>query len=204
MKPVAASVPTRSEHGAERRGLILDATVRLLTREGLGAVTHRAVAREADVPLAATTYYFDSKDELLSEALTLLVAHEVELLSARATELGDAIKSPADLAKALAEVLTSRGEEDRRMLLAKFEVYLEAARRPALRGPVARWIETFTGLAEGALAAAGASDPKAAAPVMVAAIDGLLTHALTRGIDAGVEERIRGQFERLVLALTRS
>lgn len=195
------SAPVRSEHGAERRGKILDATVRLLTREGLGAVTHRAVAREADVPLAATTYYFDSKDDLLSEALQRLVTHEVELLSTRAGELGDTITSPSGLAAALADVLTARDEQDRRMLLAKFEVYLEAARRPALREPVARWIATFEGLAEGALGAAGAADPKRSAPLLVAAIDGLLTHALTRGIEvdsgASVQEHLEAVIGRL-------
>jgi DNA-binding transcriptional regulator YbjK len=71
------SAPARSEQGAERRAAILDATVRLMVREGLAAVTHRAVAREAGVPLAATTYYFASKDELVVEALEILVKDEI-------------------------------------------------------------------------------------------------------------------------------
>ena len=195
--------PVRSEHGTERRKTILDASVRLMTREGLRAVTHRAVAREAGVPLAATTYYFDSKEELLTEALRLLVTHEIDLLSARSAELGAEISTPDQLASALADALTARGEEDRRMLLAKFEIYLEAARNPALREPVARWMETFQGLAEGALAAAGAPDPKRSAPLMVAAIDGLLTHALTRGLEGGDLAELRDQLERLISALAR-
>ena len=54
----------RAAQGAERRAVILAATVRILRSRGLAAVTHRRVAEEADVPLAATTYYFSSKDEL--------------------------------------------------------------------------------------------------------------------------------------------
>jgi DNA-binding transcriptional regulator YbjK len=196
-----AGTPVLSEHGAERRGVILDATVRLLTREGLTAVTHRAVAREAGVPLAATTYYFDSKDELLTEALQRLVTHEVELLSLRAGELGNSINSPGELAAALAEVLTARSEDERRMLLAKFEVYLEAARRPALREPVAKWSETFEGLAAGALEAAGAVDPKGTAPLLVAAIDGVLAHALSRGLEVDSATAVRERLEFLISRL---
>jgi DNA-binding transcriptional regulator YbjK len=199
----ATQVPAaRSEHGAERRSLIIDATVALLTREGIGAVTHRAVAREADVPLAATTYYFESKDELITEALERLVTHEVDVFEERSNALGASINSPEALAVALADVLTSRGEDERRMALAQFEVYLEAARRPALRAPVARWIETFTQLSEVALVAAGAPDPKERAPVMVAAIDGILMHALTHGLDSAGEAEVRDRVERLVLTLT--
>jgi DNA-binding transcriptional regulator YbjK len=34
-------------------------------------ITHRAVAEEAVVPIAATTYYFASKEELIAEAFRL-------------------------------------------------------------------------------------------------------------------------------------
>jgi len=54
------TAPRPAPHGPARRRSILEATVRLLVRGGLAGVTHRAVAREADVPLAATTYYFRS------------------------------------------------------------------------------------------------------------------------------------------------
>src|SRR5262249_59005138 len=61
------SAPARSERGAAKRRRILEATLAIVGREGAGAVTHRAVAREAGVPLAATTYYFSSRHDLLAE-----------------------------------------------------------------------------------------------------------------------------------------
>ncbi|MGZ4481779.1 MAG: TetR/AcrR family transcriptional regulator, partial [Gaiellales bacterium] len=45
-----------------RRQAILEATLRVIRDSGVHAVTLRAVAAEAGVPLAATTYYFESKD----------------------------------------------------------------------------------------------------------------------------------------------
>jgi TetR/AcrR family transcriptional regulator, regulator of biofilm formation and stress response len=186
----------RSEQGAERRAAILAATVRLLVRDGLASVTHRAVARETGVPLAATTYYFASKDELVGEALAILVEDEIRRVSERAAALGDDISSPSRSAAAVAEVLFPDAEAAGG-LLAKFEVYLEAARRPGLRATAAHWQREFTRLAEGALALAGASDPKRLAPLLVAGVDGMLVHRLSEGIDDLDVSRLRSQLEQL-------
>ncbi|MDK8465316.1 TetR family transcriptional regulator [Marinobacter sp. SS13-12] len=54
-----------------RRLEILEATLRIAARDGLRGIKHRAVAREADVPLAATTYYFRDIQELISDSFML-------------------------------------------------------------------------------------------------------------------------------------
>jgi DNA-binding transcriptional regulator YbjK len=51
------------------RNAIVEATIRLVGRDGVDGVTHRAVAREAGVSLSSTTYHFASRDEIVSEAL---------------------------------------------------------------------------------------------------------------------------------------
>lgn len=58
----------KSEH---RRRLILEAALRIVVREGVRGIRHRAVAKEADVPLAATTYYFKDIQELIVDTFTL-------------------------------------------------------------------------------------------------------------------------------------
>lgn len=58
----------KSEH---RRREILEATLRIVRTEGVRGIRHRAVAKEAAVPLAATTYYFKDIDELIVDAFTL-------------------------------------------------------------------------------------------------------------------------------------
>ena len=189
--------PRREAQRAERRGAILDATVAILTSEGIDAVTHRAVARAADVPLAATTYYFSSKDELIGEALSTLVDDEIERLDERARELGPALRSPSDAAAAVAETLCPDAAA-LGGLLAKLELYLEAARRPGLRQTAVDWQRAFTELATSSLALAGAGDPARMAPLLVAAADGILVHALSHGI-SGEErvEEVRGLLEQL-------
>jgi len=193
----ATRSPRQADKRAVRRAAILAATIRILSRDGLAAVTHRAVAREAEVPLAATTYYFSSKDELVTEALAILVDEEIARLGARALEMGEALASPGEAAAALAEVLMPDAEVAG-ALLAKFEVYLEAARRPVLRATAAQWRVAFTDLAESSLRLAGAADPTRLAPIVVAGIDGILVHELSDGRpDAGDVERLRARLEQL-------
>ena len=63
-----------SRQGSEqRRQQILDADMRILIRDGVRAVRHRAVAAEAQVPLSATTYYFKDIDDLLTDAFAQYV-----------------------------------------------------------------------------------------------------------------------------------
>lgn len=63
-----------SRAGSEqRRQAILDAAMRIIVRDGVRAVRHRAVAAEAQVPLSATTYYFKDINDLISDTFTLFV-----------------------------------------------------------------------------------------------------------------------------------
>lgn len=47
---------------------IIDAAMRIIGREGLANLTHRKVAAEAEVSLAATTYFYASKEDLIADA----------------------------------------------------------------------------------------------------------------------------------------
>ncbi len=55
----------------QRRRVILEAALRIVVNEGVRGIRHRAVAKEAGVPLAATTYYFKDIQELIVDAFTL-------------------------------------------------------------------------------------------------------------------------------------
>ena len=67
-----------SEH---RRRLILEAALRIVVREGVRGIRHRAVAKEADVPLAATTYYFKDIQELINDTFTLYAEQALEVVN---------------------------------------------------------------------------------------------------------------------------
>ena len=64
---------------------MLDAAVELLTDGGFAAVSHRAVANAARLPLAATTYYFRSRDDLIAAAFKLMVERDLAATRERFT-----------------------------------------------------------------------------------------------------------------------
>jgi TetR/AcrR family transcriptional regulator, regulator of biofilm formation and stress response len=191
---------TRAEQRAERRRAIIDAALRIIASRGLPAVTHRTVAREAGVPLAATTYYFASKDEILSEALESLAAVEVDRLEALTANVVAATQSRAELAAALGEALIPEPADAERTWLAQFEIYVEAARNPALRPAVIRWREAFVELAASALRAIGAPDPERRAAIAVAAINGILLDRL-RGVGENPEATMAAHLDDLFALL---
>jgi len=71
-----------SRAGSEqRRRLILEAALRIVIREGVRGIRHRAVAKEADVPLAATTYYFKDIQELINDTFAFYAEQALEVVN---------------------------------------------------------------------------------------------------------------------------
>lgn len=65
----------------QRRREILEAALRIVVSEGVRGIRHRAVAKEAGVPLAATTYYFKDIQELIVDTFTLYTEKALETVS---------------------------------------------------------------------------------------------------------------------------
>jgi DNA-binding transcriptional regulator YbjK len=71
-----------SRAGSEqRRRLILEAALRIVIREGVRGVRHRAVAKEAEVPVAATTYNFKAFQELINDTFTLYAEQSLDVVN---------------------------------------------------------------------------------------------------------------------------
>jgi len=182
---------------ASRREQILEATLRVIGRSGRQAVTHRAVAEEAGVPLGSTTYYFDSRDDLLGQALEHVAASEVARYGRRAEELRT-VSSPRELADRLIDDLVAAAT-DRVAYIAEYELWLEAGRRPELRGAAQSWCDAEQRSVAGALEALGSTDPATDASIVVAAIDGLGERTLGREDDpAQAAEEFRPELRRLI------
>jgi TetR/AcrR family transcriptional regulator, regulator of biofilm formation and stress response len=189
---------TLQPRGVRRRDELLRAALRVIGERGLGAATHRAIAEAADVPSATTTYYFASLDELLEEALRLFAREEVARLRALADALAAAGGvTPAEAAAVFAQELT-RGRADEPAQIAQFELYIEAARRPALRAAAGECLDAYAAVAEAAMRAAGAREPAEAARAGVALVDGTGLDAI-----AGGAERSADELRRALLALFR-
>jgi DNA-binding transcriptional regulator YbjK len=180
-----------------RREQILEATLRVIGREGREAVTHRAVAEEAGVPLGSTTYYFDSRDDLLGQALEHVSALEVERYGRLSEDLRS-VKSGRDLADRLISELVAAAE-DRVAYIAEYELWLEAGRRPDLREAAQNWCNAEQGAVAAAMETLGSSDPRADASIVVAALDGLGERVLAREDDpASAAKELKPELRRLI------
>ena len=166
---MAATRTPQQARGEERRERILRAALAVIGRCGIGAVTHRSVAEEAQVPLGSLTYWFASKDDLLRAALRLFVDDEAQRLERAGAQLTDDL-SPEEIAERFAAVLAAGDPAEH---VAQFELYLEAARNPALRDVAGECFAAYERVTATALRAAGVTDPEATAALFVSLADGL-------------------------------
>lgn len=91
--------PTRAD-GIKRRRVILDAVRQTIIASGVQGVKHRAVAEAADVPLAATTYYFPDIHALLHDAFLdfcEMNIHQLQALELKGRELLSQMAAPNHL-----------------------------------------------------------------------------------------------------------
>lgn len=164
-----------------RRQRVADAAVTTLARAGLRGLTHRAVDRAAGLPAGSCSYYFRTRQALVRAAVERLVEVDTADLTAHSAILGDGgdLAGIAEAAVAIVRYWTTSARE---RLLARYELMLEAGRRPELQAVFDQARDHFRTLAEHTLAAAGATDPATQAELFVACLDGLTFRHLT-GMD---------------------
>lgn len=104
----------------------------MVERDGLAGLTHRAVAAEAGVPLASASYHFAGIDDLAQAALRRANDALVEAVAADGRPA-----SPEGLAELLAEDVARHPGR----LVAEYELYLLALRRPELRPEALAWLD---------------------------------------------------------------
>jgi TetR/AcrR family transcriptional regulator, regulator of biofilm formation and stress response len=168
---------------------------------GTDAVTHRRVAEVSGLPLASTTYWFESKEHLLTAALERAAERDIERLQAFLAEAAEERADPLGLAvDAILGPVQETGPASRGWLLATYALMLEAARRPALRAVTRRWTEAYLDALARLLALAGSADPPSDAALLLAAADGLLVEQLASAEDSEIAPQLR----RLAAALVKS
>lgn len=140
------------------RTRLLDSALELLGRAGAAALTVRAVEDAALVPHGSVRHHFGHRAGMVAALFDHLADREAGPLS------------EVPMAAALEHLLGP----GRLLTLARYELFLMAARDPTLRPPLVRARDRF-------VATAAESVGPAAAPAVVAALDGLVLDALVRG-----------------------
>ena len=160
--------------GAARRELLIQSTLRLIADRGVEAVSHRAVADAAGVPLGSTTYWFDSRQAMLREALESFVKVEIEGLRERlAGVLGQRLSSARLVDEFTACLLPQLGKE-RWRTVAQYALLQEAVHQPELRAICREWNEAWIEVLSEVFSSLGSGDPGLEARMFLAMLDGLL------------------------------
>ncbi len=184
--------PQPRPRGAARREALLEAVLKIVAEVGPDAVTHRRVAEVAELPLASTTYWFDSKEHLLTAALELAAERDTARLLEYAADAMRTEVDPLDAAVgAILDPLDDAQSSSRMSLVATFTLLLEAARRPALQEVSRRWTEVYLLTLGRLLEAGGSRRPRADAELLVGAADGLLIEQLATGAADDLRPRLR-------------
>lgn len=172
-------------HRPSRRESICEAALDLAAEGGNHAVTHQAIDRRLSLAKGSTSYYFRTRDALVSAAVRRLTERSrAAFAEAYGAGVGGvSVEGAADLmADQIVLLLTGR----RRDVLARYALAVDAADdeelRPALAGCLFS-VEKATGLLE----ALGASDPDSAAHDLISLLEGLVFDSVygSRSVLAG-------------------
>ncbi|GAA1244460.1 TetR family transcriptional regulator [Pseudonocardia aurantiaca] len=120
--------------GERRRQELVTAAAALLRSGGFDAVRHRAVADVAGLPLASTTYYFASLEDLVTAAVERTSRDELAEGHAQLDALSEGALDTPELAELVLDQLL--GPESRAgglaAVLLRYERLVGAGRRPYL------------------------------------------------------------------------
>ncbi|MGH2963200.1 MAG: TetR/AcrR family transcriptional regulator [Microbacterium sp.] len=155
-----------------RRPEILAAAAEVIRERGVNATRIGDVAERMDVSPPALLYYFESKDELLSEALTFA---EERFYDELATELSG-IESARERLVWLVESCTEAGDYDAVLWIELWPHALRSDELAATRGTLdRRWRRTIAGIIrEGQERGEfGGGDPDELAALVACLLDGL-------------------------------
>ncbi|MYW06852.1 TetR family transcriptional regulator [Streptomyces sp. SID2563] len=157
--------------GSDRAELIADAALALLAERGMRGLTHRAVDERAGLPQGSTSNHARTRQALLETAVRRLAEREARVLApgglGAGTDTGELV---AGLARALHRYLTHHPE----LLVCRYELALEATRRPELREFFDATGMQFRAPLVALMTAAGSAEPERHTLSLVAWCEGLM------------------------------
>ncbi|MFI5663874.1 TetR/AcrR family transcriptional regulator [Streptomyces sp. NPDC051684] len=120
-----------AEAALPRADRIADAALTLLAERGMRGLTHRAVDETAGLPQGSTSNHARTRLALLETAVRRLAVREAQVLSV--DELPDPAGGLASLVDGMALALHRYLDRHPQLLVCRYELALEATRRPELR-----------------------------------------------------------------------
>ncbi|GAA1344345.1 TetR/AcrR family transcriptional regulator [Streptomyces sanglieri] len=184
--------------GTSRADLIADAALALLAERGMRGLTHRAVDERAGLPQGSTSNYARTRQALLEAAVRRLAEREARVLAP--AELPAPAAGPEGLVAGLASALHRYLTRHPELLVCRYELALEATRRPELREFFDATGRQFREPLMALMTAAGSTDPERHTLSLVAWCEGLMFSCAAGSFSRSVpsEEELRTGFAELL------
>ncbi|MEV6317747.1 TetR/AcrR family transcriptional regulator [Streptomyces sp. NPDC051776] len=115
----------------DRLALIADTAIDLLAERGLRGLTHRAVDEAARLPPGSTSNHARTRAALLEATVRRLAVRDVQTFRLEAVQVTSG--GPDVMPEALALIIHRYLTDSRHLLIARYELALEATRRRELR-----------------------------------------------------------------------
>ncbi|MGW9521618.1 TetR/AcrR family transcriptional regulator [Streptomyces diastaticus] len=179
-----APAPRKAPDGT-RADRIADAALSLLAERGLRGLTHRAVDEAAGLPQGSTSNHARTRLALLRTVVRRQAERESPLLAPPAGPDTAALRSE-DLVEALAHALHQYLTGHRPLLVARYELALEATRRPELREIYDEAGRGFRDPLVALMRRLGSPEPERHALSLVAWCDGLMFSCIAGSYHASV------------------
>ena len=184
--------------GPSRSDLVADTALAVLAERGMRGLTHRAVDEAAALPQGSTSNLARTRQALLELAVRRLADREARVLALH--EMPDPAAGTGSLADALALAAHRALTNNHALTLARYELALEATRRPELRAffdaTGARFRDQLTALVTGM----GSTDPARHTLSLIAWADGLMFSCVAGsfGADTPSLEEVRAGLRELL------
>ncbi|UXY26246.1 TetR/AcrR family transcriptional regulator [Streptomyces sp. HUAS TT20] len=169
-----------------RADLIADTALTLLAERGMRGLTHRAVDEAAGLPQGSTSNLARTRQALLELAVRRHAEREARLLAVG--EMPDPSGGLDALTEGLALAVHRTLTRNRALLVARYELALEATRRPELRAFYDATGAVFREQLTAMLTAVGSPDPARHVLSLVAWADGLMFSCVAGTFNAEVPD----------------
>jgi AcrR family transcriptional regulator len=164
---------------SERRTRLLEEALRLVTESGLGAVTHRNVEQAAGAPHGSVTYWFGSREGLISALVDWMCEESERQVRAIATPIQQQLAAGQTLdIEAISGAVAAWMDAAAPHHLARMELELQGAREPAHAERMTRAAQVFWDMCAAIAEGLGSDDPARDGRAMAVMLDGVLLDRL--------------------------
>ncbi|MFI1768824.1 TetR/AcrR family transcriptional regulator [Streptomyces sp. NPDC020800] len=186
---------------ASRADLVADTALALLAERGMRGLTHRAVDEAAGLPQGSTSNLARTRQALLELAVRRHAEREARVLAFE--ELPDPHGGLDALAEGLALAVHRSLTRGRDLLIARYELALEATRRPELRAFYDATGAVFKEQLAALLTAVGSPAPDRHVLSLIAWADGLMFSCAAGSFSAEVPslEEVRSGLRELLTGM---